>query len=126
MGLCNTKDLPPRYTETDTSPDINNVIEMTMKARKELILKHTEISNQAQNDMINKIDKLIIEAAGNGCNKLECEYIEPKESSKHDLFIELRDKSIKNIVKHFKGRKFKVDYYIYSTTTRPIKIYIRW
>lgn len=126
MGLCNTKDLPPKYTETLTPPDINNVIEMTMKARKELILKYTEISNQAQNEMINKIDKLIIEAAGNGCNKLECEYMEPNESSKHDLFIELREKSIKNIVKHFKQRKFKVDYYIYSLTRLSAKIYIKW
>jgi hypothetical protein len=53
-------------------------------------------------------------------------YIEPKDSSKNDLFIELRDKSIKNIVKHFKQRKFKVDYYIYSNTKTPTKIYIRW
>jgi hypothetical protein len=51
-------------------------------------------------------------------------YIEPKDSSKNDLFIELRDKSIKNIVKHFKQRKFKVDYYIYSNTKTPTKIYV--
>lgn len=69
---------------------------------------------------------MILEAANKGYNILDYEYNEPNDSKKHNFFIELRYDSVKHILKYYKARKYKIDYYIFENIHKPVKLYIKW
>ena len=123
MGLCITRDMPPPYNEDS---DINTIKHITTEARNKIKTDYTMKSIEHRIKTINDIDKLILEAANKGYNVLEYDYTEPNDSNKHNFFIELRYESIKHIITHYKLKKYKMDYYIFTHINRPVKIYIKW
>jgi quinol monooxygenase YgiN len=123
MGLCLTRDMPPPYNEQS---DIDKIKYITAEAKNKIKSDYTMKSIEHRMKTIDIIDKLILEAANKGYNILNYEYHEPNDSKKHNFFIELRYDSVKHILKHYKSKKYKIDYFIFDNIHIPVKIYIKW
>lgn len=123
MGLCSTREMPPPYNE---QLDIDKIKHITAESRNKIKNEYTQKSIEHRMKTIDNIDKLILEAANKGYNVLEYNYKEPNDSRNYKFFFELRNNSIKHILKHYKSKKYKIDYYICENTYKPVNFYIKW
>ena len=143
MGQCSVRgsargsscDMPPPYIYNEEYEidkikidkiKIDEIKYITKEKRNNLKNEYNIKSIEHRMKTIDDIDKLILEAANKGYNILDYDYIEPNDSNKHNFFIELRNNSIKYIINHYKSKKYKMDYYIYTSIHKPVKLYIKW